>query len=313
MTSVVASCVCRICGSPNYKLLYPVGDIRILECIECGFRFPERLPSSEELKAHYDAGYSERRFLRGQRVNARINLLILTRLLGDLRKLKILDVGAGYGFLAHHLCQINGSSCDAVEISQVQRDYARNVLGLKMYSDLGGVAGGYDLILSFEVLEHIADPTAFLESVSKLLKPSGSLILATDNFSSPTVMRMGSSFPKWVPHEHISCFAPTSIRKLFDRLPSLGLVSLKTYASWELRLAATVFAIKRQLTAGGLDSSEPPASQAPVFPRQVIDIQSERNYKFYRPRLLLSPLLAMATLSPGLAGEMMIIHAKRQS
>lgn len=313
MNLVHPSHLCRICGSAEYKCLFPVEDVNILECLQCGFRFPDQLPSSEDLQAHYDEGYRESRFMHGQRVNARINRLVLGRLLGDMSNLKILDVGAGYGFLAHYLSQIRNSTCEAVEISQAQRVHAKDVLGLRTYEDLSEIHGRYDLIVSFEVLEHIPDPLPFLDDLSKLLKPFGSLILATDHFSSPTVMRMGSSFPKWVPHEHISCFSPASVCRLFDRLPSMDLISLQTYASWELRLASRLFQIRQRLFANQLGESKDAALQHGIHLNSREKCGRERSYKFYRSRLILSPLLAVATLSPSTSGEMMIIHARKQA
>ena len=37
-----------------------------MECESCGFRFPLEVLSAKELKHHYDAEYSEMRFLQGQ-------------------------------------------------------------------------------------------------------------------------------------------------------------------------------------------------------------------------------------------------------
>jgi SAM-dependent methyltransferase len=251
--------------------------------------------------------------MHGQRVNARINQLVLERLLGDLSNLKILDVGAGYGFLAHYLNQIRNSTCEAVEISQAQRVHAKDVLGLRTYEDLSEIHSRYDLIVSFEVLEHILDPLLFLDNLSELLKPFGSLILATDHFSSPSVMRMGSSFPKWVPHEHISCFSPASVCRLFDRLPSMHLISLQTYASWELRLASRLFQIRQRFFTNQLGESKDAALQHGIHLNSREKCGRERSYKFYRSRLILSPLLALATLTPSTSGEMMIIHARKQA
>jgi SAM-dependent methyltransferase len=313
MISVDPSHLCRICGSAEHRCLFPVEDVNILECLQCGFRFPDQMPSSENLQVHYDEGYREPRFMHGQRVNARINRLVLKRLLGDLSNLKILDVGAGYGFLAHQLSQIKNSTCEAVEISQAQRMHARDVLGLRTFEDLNEVPGQYDLIVSFEVLEHISDPLPFLVDLSKLLKPFGSLILATDHFSSPTVLRMRSSFPKWVPHEHISCFSPASVCRLFDRLPSIDLVSLQTYASWELRLASRLFKIRQRFFANQSGESKCRELQHGIHLNSREKCGRERSYRFYRSRLILSPLLAVATLSPSTSGEMMIIHARKQA
>jgi len=40
---------------------------------------------------------------------------------------------------------------------------------------------GFDCVVSFEVLEHVSDPNAFLASISKLVKPNGAVVLSTLN------------------------------------------------------------------------------------------------------------------------------------
>jgi 2-polyprenyl-3-methyl-5-hydroxy-6-metoxy-1,4-benzoquinol methylase len=282
-----------------------------MQCEGCGFRFPHEIPSAEELKHHYDAEYNETRFLQGQQVNALINKRIIERIYGSLKGMSILDVGAGYGFLADSLNQAPFHSCDAVELSAPQRAYASKELGIKAFSSLEKVNNQYDLIVSFEVLEHIPDPISFLSSIAALLNPGGALILGTDHFNSQTVQAMGASFPKWVPHEHISCFTPTSINKLFELVPDLELDCLQTYASWELRVAS-IFSrlLKREHDPQSSSSSPDPNSIKP-YPACTDHSPKERKYKFYQLRRVLSPFVASSTLSNRLSGEMMIAKATK--
>jgi len=47
--------------------------------------------------------------------------------------------------------------------------------------DLEGLEGQFDLVTCMEVIEHVADPAAFVNTLSKRLAPHGLLILSTPN------------------------------------------------------------------------------------------------------------------------------------
>lgn len=289
---------CRICAQNEISKILVVDSFDILKCNNCGFIFPSAISSDLELQDHYDSGYGDERFLCGQRVNALINVRILSKVLGKLEDLLILDVGGGYGFLAELLNSFCGTTCESVEISSRQRQYATDVLGLKVYADMREANKKYDLVISFEVLEHIPDPSLFLASLAGVLKPGGSLVLGTDNFNSPTVRRMGDLFPKWAPNEHISCFSPSSIQRLFKSVPCLSQPKVQTYLVWELRLASFARAITKLF------------KRAQSKAHSTTTCVMQRRYKFYNARRLLSPVVASLSLSARLNGEMMILHSR---
>src|SRR5881275_863815 len=48
-------------------------------------------------------------------------------------------------------------------------------------SDLQALDGQFDLITCMEVVEHVADPGAFVEALAKRLAPNGLLVMSTPN------------------------------------------------------------------------------------------------------------------------------------
>ena len=304
---------CRICGSAKASRIFDVDNYGIFECGHCGFRFPQLIPSQEKLEQHYDTEYGDDRFRQGQAVNAQINKRIIYKVYGDIYGKSIIDVGAGYGFLANDLSCTPGCVCDAIEISAVQRDYAVENFGLKVFPSFSQVQHKYDLVVSFEVLEHVPDPAHFLSLAASLLKPGGVMIIGTDHFDSPTVKKMGKDFPKWVPREHISCFTPSSIRRLFENEKMLDAFSLQTYISWEMRalsLCARLRGKARILPRRAKLGKSIHAAHMPPPACSVNDL-GKRKYRFYLVRRLISPHIAALTLSPTLEGEMMIVKAIR--
>ena len=97
-----------------------------------------------------------------------------------------LDVGCGAGLLAEPLARLGAkvSGIDASpEVISVARDHAANMgLGIDYRSgDVQELEGQFDLITAMEVIEHVAEPAAFLKALAKRLAADGLLILSTPN------------------------------------------------------------------------------------------------------------------------------------
>ena len=97
-----------------------------------------------------------------------------------------LDVGCGAGLLAEPLARLGAkvTAVDAaVELIDVAREHAAGQ-GLEIDYRHGAVedlGGQFDLVTSMEVIEHVADPQAFLMSLAARLAPGGLMILSTPN------------------------------------------------------------------------------------------------------------------------------------
>jgi len=108
----------------------------------------------------------------------------------DLRPLagrRTADVGCGAGLLAEPLARLGAevTGLDAApENVAAAREHALGQ-GLAIDYQVGSVEalepGGYDLVTSLEVVEHVADVRTFAHGLAAALKPGGLLILSTPN------------------------------------------------------------------------------------------------------------------------------------
>ena len=97
-----------------------------------------------------------------------------------------LDVGCGAGLLAEPLARLGAevTGLDAApELIAVARDHAA-AQGLEIdyrAGELEELQGQFDLITCMEVIEHVADPAAFVKALAKRLAPNGLLVMSTPN------------------------------------------------------------------------------------------------------------------------------------
>jgi 2-polyprenyl-6-hydroxyphenyl methylase / 3-demethylubiquinone-9 3-methyltransferase len=98
-----------------------------------------------------------------------------------------LDVGCGAGLLSEPLARLgaNVTGVDAAPENAAAASLHAAQSGLDIDYRSGELAaqglGRFDLVTSMEVIEHVADPAAFIAELAAHLKPDGLMILSTPN------------------------------------------------------------------------------------------------------------------------------------
>jgi len=132
----------------------------------------------------------------------------------------ILEIGAGFGTFCQEV-QARGLF-DRVVALEMTPDLAQTCRerGLEVVEnpieDFEVAEGSFDVIVAFEVLEHIHTPKAFLASVARCLRTGGILVLSCPNVEGFDVMVLGT-LSDTVDHEHLNYFNPRSLRRLLLR------------------------------------------------------------------------------------------------
>jgi len=144
----------------------------------------------------------------------------------NLKTLDILDVGCGGGLVSESLSRLGGrvTGVDFVENNiKVAQVHARNK-GLHinyMHGDVEKIKfeNKFDLIIIFEVLEHLNDWRSFIFKIEKILKKKGKIIISTINrniISKLTAIYLAENILKWIPkntHKYHSFIKPNEIEK----------------------------------------------------------------------------------------------------
>lgn len=116
---------------------------------------------------------------------------------------RVLEIGAGRGsmvqWLRGHGLDAQGLEIDPGLIGDARARHPSIPLVRATGTALPYRTATFDLVVSFDVFEHIADSDAHLAEVARVLKPSGSYLLQTPNKWTNTVFETirWRSFTKW--------------------------------------------------------------------------------------------------------------------
>lgn len=125
----------------------------------------------------------------------------------------VLDIGCGPGWL---LSAIDPAwSRHGVETSAAAAAVARAggeiFVGPFELADYG--AASFDLVVMHHVIEHLDDPVAVIRRVHSLIRPGGSLLIATPDFDSGCARRFGHNYRMLHDPTHISLFSNDSMHR----------------------------------------------------------------------------------------------------
>jgi SAM-dependent methyltransferase len=293
---------CPLCGAAEPRKQFALDRFSVVRCSLCNFLYVSNVLGEIAIQNLYKEGYDNQRHIHGQRVNASVNINVLGNLIPDIRNKSILDVGSGYGFLLQSASHRYGMRVAGVELSLAERKYAQEKLGVATYKDIFEIPKNerFDVVTAFEVIEHVRDPVSFVNTLIDHLNIGGYLIIATDNFESEVVKRLGTGFPKWIPHEHICYFSPNSLNLLLNKFTNLRIIGSCSFTPWELQLRS----ILERISYGRLGHS---SYQFGGFASELPD----KGYRWFHARLALNSLFSRLTMEDNLNGEMMFVCAMK--
>lgn len=108
------------------------------------------------------------------------------------RGLRLLDIGCGGGLLSEPMARLGAEvvGADAAErnipVARVHAELSGLVIDYRHTTAEALAAAGerFDVVLNMEVVEHVADPQAYITACQELLKPGGLMVCSTLNRTS---------------------------------------------------------------------------------------------------------------------------------
>ena len=207
---------CLICNSKNLESLPGYKATHLSKCGACSFVFAQAIPSMEELEKHYE-GYSRNDYLSPVTIK-RYNEL-LDQMEPFRKTNKLLDVGCGIGYFLE-VAKERGWEVYGTEFT----DEAVTICTDKGIHIQKGIldpnnydSASFDVITSFEVIEHINNPIEELENFNSLLRKGGLVYITTPNFNSLLRYRLKEAYNVITYPEHLSYYTPRTLKRAFKQ------------------------------------------------------------------------------------------------
>lgn len=240
---------CILCKATTVKTVFDVNMCHIIRCTNCKLVQVSNPPSRDEIAKIYSSDYFDKGkycddFAANMETNRRLNLLKSLRLKSDA---KILDYGCATGDFVKSLsgmyeawgCDISES---AINIARKNNPSLANRFFLINEATL--FLKKFDVIVLWDVLEHLSDPLSAMQVIVNMLKPNGALIISTPNIATVTAKLMKSRWAFMTPPEHLAFFSPKSLDYLFHMI-GVTRCSLKNKGKW-VNFAFLLYKLKRK-------------------------------------------------------------------
>jgi 2-polyprenyl-3-methyl-5-hydroxy-6-metoxy-1,4-benzoquinol methylase len=175
---------------------------------------------------------------------------------------RVLDVGAGNGLFVAEACawglRAAGIDLDEEGVSAGRRaglDLAVETAGQRAARE----PGAYDAVTLSHVIEHVSDPVGLLRDCAKLLRPGGTVWIATPNLAAAGHRRFASAWLHLDPPRHLVLFDGPS---LMAATSAAGLRDARS--QHPVPDAAPVYAASATIARGEVAGPTPPPPPFPV-------------------------------------------------
>lgn len=256
---------CPFCKSEEFEPLEKfAGLYDIALCKSCMSEYVSPVPTMEAISYYYNEcennvlfeQLNQRRHKKSFINDDRIDFIkpCLTELLENREVVHVLEVGCNNGSFLSTLkdylvdqglqdrCVLHGIDLDEDAVANsVDTELDLRVVAAEELVRLGNK---YDLVVSFELIEHLADPGVYAESLHASMNEGAFLALTTPNASGLEIKATGYNGTRLLAHSifppmHLNAFNTRNIL-LFAHLHRFKLIDVKTPGRLDMDMVTTL-------------------------------------------------------------------------
>jgi SAM-dependent methyltransferase len=208
---------CAVCGVTGVQWAVKNGVV-LMRCRACGLLFVPRADTSRlDPTRAYASYHAHSAFAAPPSVQASLARLVSAA--GSYRRTnRWLDMGFGEGDLLHG-AERQGWQCFGTEVSPHALEHGQSrgwTVTTDPAQDSRFAPATFDVVTMIEVLEHVRDPRALVESAARWLRPGGFLYLTTPNARSLNRWVLGPEWSVVCPPEHLALWTAKAVRALLQ-------------------------------------------------------------------------------------------------
>ena len=230
---------CVACGSLKIEPAFEKHGFAYGLCSDCGTLFQTPRPALSAFEAFYRDSVSSEYWAkvffpavaearREKIFRPRVERLAALCEAQGTKVKRLIDVGAGYGIFldewrkrspSTQLVAVEPSASLAIECRSKDLEVVESIVE-QMGDDYHGFA---DLVVCFEVLEHVHDPGGFVKNLMRLARPGGMVFVSTLCINGFDLQILWNKSTQIFPPHHINFLSVKGFETLFARL---GLVDV---------------------------------------------------------------------------------------
>ena len=131
---------------------------------------------------------------------------------------KLLDVGCSEGFLVYE-AKKKGYNSFGIDLNQKNIEYGKKKYNIKLKNSMikNYREKNFDVITSFNVLEHVSFPDLMIKEMEKRIKKNGLLVIGTHDILCRNHKIEKQKWKHIIPNEHLYYFSKKTLKNLVEK------------------------------------------------------------------------------------------------
>ncbi len=211
---------CDLCSESQFDKLWLIKHYEIIRCVNCGLVFAN-VTQSDILHA-YEQDYYKKfypDYESDSNIHERNSIAMLRSIEKYFAPGCLIEIGSAFGFFLGIAAKRNwrgtGYEMSGYASAMARDKYHQDVRTTDFL--LADIREQVDVVVMFDTIEHLLNPSLYVEKIYKTLKDGGGLIITTGDLSSGFARVFGKKWWMFVPPLHVYYYSRETITRLLER------------------------------------------------------------------------------------------------